>query len=203
MDIQEEFNKLDIKKSLGIGLGLAAFYWIMLFNDGSVLRAQIANTETQISKSQASLTQVKKAIEDKARFQKDIEDITLNMKDFQKYFAVGVDSNKLLLKVSSFAENHGLSVESAKAVEKEKEFPAYEETAVEFVVEGNFHNVMEFIASLTRMEKAIDFAKMEFSTEVGGDFPVVRFATTLVVYSSNEELGADPQSVTTPGGSNG
>ncbi len=200
MDLQEEFNKLDLKMCLMIGFGLAAGYWFLFFDNGVVLESQISQHQTQINTARTSLDQVKKAIEDKARFQREIEEITLNMKDFQKYFAAGVDANKLLSKVSQFAEKYGLVVEFAKAVTKNKEFPNYEETAVEFVVEGNFHNIMEFISSLTTMEKAIDFSKMEFFTEVGGDFPVVKLKTTLVVYSSSDSL----QGVTNgSGGNNG
>jgi len=189
MDFQEEFNKLDLKKCLGIGVGILGLYWVLLFDDGSRLQAQIIQARQTIVKNRAALEKVRKALDDKKKFEKEIKNITLNMKDFQKYFAPDMDTNKLLSKVSAFAEQHGVVVNNLKPVTKESEFPKYTETAVEFKIEGSFHSVMEFVASLTQMQKAIDFSKMEFKTTVKGDYPLVELTTVLVVYGSSEGGG--------------
>ena len=189
MDIVEEFKKLDLPKSFAIGLGVAGLYWVLVFDSGKSLQAQIDVASKEIAKNRTSLERVRKALDDKNKFQAEIKDINLNMKDFQRYFAPDMDINKLLSQVSTFAEKHGLTVNRLKPKERQSEFEKFEETSVEFEVEGVFHNVMEFVSSLTKMEKAIDFSKMEFETTVRGDYPQVKLKTVLVVYTSSEDIG--------------
>lgn len=187
MDLQEEFNKLDLQKSLLIGIVLAGLYYMMLFNDGTGILVQISNVKASIKENQAALAQVQQAIADQKKFDREIKVITQNMKDFESYFDPrGTTQNDLQAKISGFAEKHSLQVNEMKPAPKNSEFPNYKETAVVFKVEGPFHNVMEFISSLTKMDKVIDFNKMNFVITVPGDYPLVQLTTTLVVYSKME-----------------
>lgn len=200
MDLQDEFNRLDIVKCIIIGLGVAGFYWALFFNSGKGIQAQINMATQTISKSQQSISQVRKALEDEVRFKNEIKNINLEMKDFLDHFSPDMDSNKLMAKVSTFAEENDVVVIQLKPIEKPSEFQDYLETAVEFEVEGPFHSIMEFISSLTNMDKAIDFSKMEFKTTVKGDYPLVSLKTTLVVYSSNETVDSGgPKAPAPPG----
>lgn len=185
-DLQAQFAQLDIPKSLGIGLMIAALYYVVFFNSGKKIDLQIKNDKAALTKSQATLKKVQKAVKDQKKFSDEIKNITKNVKDFQKFFADDLSLNDLQANVSQFAEQNNLVVNNLKPFETEPEFKKYKETAVIFEVEGSFHNIMEFISSLTQMNKAIDFSKMEFSTVVSGDYPVIRLTTTLIVYSSEE-----------------
>lgn len=191
MDVFEEFSKLDLQKSFLGGVMLAVLYYFLLFDDGSAIDAQIAQSRQSIQQNKQALARVRQALEDQKKFEDEIKNITLNMKDFQRYFANDVELNDIQAWVSQLAEQHSLVVNSLKPVEKEKEFPKYKETAVEFKVEGPFHNLMEFISSLTKQERAIDFSQMKFKVTVKGDYPLVELTTVLVVYSALENEVAD------------
>ena len=191
MDLQEEFNKIDLQKSFLVGVVILGLYWMLFYDDGASYDALITQARQAEAKSLSSLQKVRKALDDQKKFEDEIKNITLNMKDFQKYFADTMDVNTLLSKVSTYAEEHNIVVNNLKPVQKTSEFPNYPEVAVEFKVEGSFHNVMEFIADLTRMKKAIDFSKMEFKTTVKGDYPLVQLTTTLVVYNASEAGGGN------------
>jgi len=186
MDIQEEFNKLDVQKCFAGGIFMLLLYWLLFYDSGATHDVQISQAQQTIQKNKKALNQVRQALEDQKKFEDEIKNITLNMKDFQRYFSPDMNINKVQSKISQLAEVHSLVVNNMKPLEKSSEFPTYLETAVEFRVEGPFHNVMEFISSLTKMEKAIDFNKMEFKTTVKGDYPLIELKTTLVVYSSAE-----------------
>ena len=62
---------------------------------------------------------------------------------------------------------------------------------MEFKIEGPFNNVMEFVASLTKQERAIDFSEMVFKTTVKGDYPLVELTTVLVVYTALGTSGSE------------
>ena len=189
MDLLEEFNKLDLQKCFLGGLGLLFVYWLLFFDSGKALDAQIAAQKQSQQQNQTAKQRVEKALADQKKFDEEVKMIQRNMKDFQRYFSPeGMDLNVLSARVSKLAENHSLIVNSLKPTDKTSEFPNYKETAVEFSVEGPFHNVMEFIGSLTNEERALDFSKMVFKSTVKGDYPLVELTTTLVVYTSKENV---------------
>ena len=192
MNVRDQFNQLDMRKSVTIGLFLAVFYYLLAFNDGSSIDRTAAQLRSQMATQQSSLNQVQQALADKKKFELEIKNIALNMKDFNRYFIEPMSVIDLSGKISTFAEENELVINTLKPSEKDREFPDYPETAVEFTVEGNFHNIMIFVSRLTQMKKAIDFNSMEFTTVTGGDFPVVQLKTTLVVYGSRE--GSTPES---------
>lgn len=186
MNWQEQLDKLDLQKCLGIGFGIAALYYFLFFNNGKLIEQEIEQNKVEITKISDTLDKVKKAFEDQKRFQSDIIEINKNMKDFQKYFSTPMTVNDLLGRVSSFAERTQISVNNLKPGSGAAEFQDYPETVIDLEVEGSFHNIMEFISQLTQMNKVIDFKTMEFKVAVAGDFPVVKMITTLVVYNSKD-----------------
>lgn len=190
MDLKEQIDQLDIRKCVVIGLGLTAFYYVLLFDSGERLERSMAANKAAIAKQQGSLQQVRKALEDQKKFEKEIKNIEKNMKDFQKYFVQPMSLNDLSEKISQFAETSNVVINNMKPGEKVAEFPDYPETILNFVVEGSFHDIMEFISFLTQMNKAIDFSEMAFGTVTGGDFPIIKLTATLVVYSSKDGLDA-------------
>lgn len=190
MDIQEEFNKLDLQKCFIGGFVLLGLYYLLLFDSGARIDAQVAQANQNLTQNRTAMQRVRKALEDKTKFEEEIKNITRNMQDFQKYFSADMNMNLLQSRVSQLAEQHSLVVNSLKPVEKANEFPKYKETAVEFKIEGPFHNVMEFVSSLTKQERAIDFSEMVFKTTVKGDYPLVELTTVLVVYTALGDSGS-------------
>jgi len=186
VDIKQEFEKLDIPKSLGIGLVIAGLYWVLWFDDGSSIDRQINQKNQEITASRNKIKSIVETIENQKKFELELKELNQNIKDFQVYFERDVDQNDLQTKVSKLAEQNKVVLNKlTKAEDRDSEFDKYKETAVYFEIEGDFNSIMEFISKLTEMNSAIDFSKMEFKALVGGDFPVVSFKTTLVVYSSN------------------
>ncbi len=191
MDLMEEFNKLDLQKCFLVGIALVFFYWLLLYDAGTSIDVQIVQQKQSQQKNSEALKRVRKALDDKVRFEEEIQTISANMKDFQTYFSPeGMDINVLQGRVSKLAEDHSLIVNKMSPEERSSEFPKYGETAVKFSIEGPFHNIMEFVSSLTKQERALDFSEMKFKTTVKGDYPLVELQTVLVVYTS-KDVGGD------------
>lgn len=189
MDLQDQFNKLDLQKCLLIGLGLAVFYYLLMFDNGAAFDGQIQTAKTQMAQNETTLQTVRAALENQKKFEEEIKIITTNIKDFQKFFSNPMTENDLMASVSNYAELEGVVIEKLAQFKKDSEYREYPETAVQFIVEGSFHNIMSFVAQLTKMNRVIDFSKMQFTTTVPGDFPVVKLETVLVVYGYKEGAG--------------
>lgn len=191
MDIRDLLDGINIKQALMFGIVLAVLYYALLFNDGSFFDAQIRQAQESAQRDRIKLEKVEKALIDKERFEKEIGEIHKHMKDFQSYFPVNYSSNELVSKVSKIAEKNGLTIVNLKPSSEVSEFKNYPETGVDFTVEGEYHLIMNFVAEITQLKKAVDFKEMNFKVAQQGEEPRIRLETTLVVYSNSDGFGVD------------
>lgn len=191
MNLKAEFENLDAAKSLVIGLILGGLYYLFMFDSGVAIDAEITRQRQTIEENRANLERVRQAIKDKERYGREIKEINRNMRDFLDYFTPLMGNIELSSEFTKRADQFKVVVNNLKPVDKRAEFPGYIETAVEFEVEGDFDEVMKFIASLTTMKRAIDFSSMEFKTKAKNSGQVVVLKTTLVVYSVKNSSGGD------------
>jgi Tfp pilus assembly protein PilO len=185
MNLQEEFQKLDFPKSLVAGAVIAGLYWVLFFDSGAKFISQTSQQQMAYNQAQEKLVSIRAALEDQKKFEADLKEISQNMKDFQAFFAKELNQNDLQARISTLAEQNNILLNKmAKSEDREPEFPKYQEVAVDFEVEGAFHNVMEFISGITHLNNALDFSDMAFKSEVDGDYPIISLKTTLVVYGT-------------------
>ncbi|MCB0378898.1 MAG: type 4a pilus biogenesis protein PilO [Bdellovibrionales bacterium] len=188
--VQLFFSQLDIKKAGMIGVGLAAFYYFLFFNDGQRIEAQIRMTQSEIATKSAQLDKVKKAVADQKKFEAEISQISNYMKEFLQFFPASVDSNEVMTGISKAAENFKITIIDIKPGKESNEFPEYPETVVEFQVEGDFHQIMKFLASMTTVKRALDFSVLKFKSVKTDDDPRVQLEGKVVVYSHNASRGS-------------
>lgn len=190
-EINAQLDNINIKQALGLGLVLGVLYYALLFNDGRIIDADIREANASIQRDTATLAKVEKALEDKKRFETEIREITNYMKEFQEYFPVSFSGNTLEARVTEFSQKYKLTILSLKQVAAENEFKNYPETVVELEVEGEYHDIMNFIADITKIKKAMDFKKMRFGVAQQAEDPKIRLKTTLTVYGNTDGFGAD------------
>ncbi|MCJ8277570.1 MAG: type 4a pilus biogenesis protein PilO [Bdellovibrionales bacterium] len=190
-ELKDQLDKIDTKQALMVGILIAVLYYFAAFDDGRRIDYEIAEAQKQIAADRATLAKVEKALQDKKRFESEIREITNHMKEFQEYFPLNFSGNTLEAKVTEFSQKYGLTVINLKQLPIESEFKNYPETTVEFVVEGEFHNIMNFVSEITKLKKAMDFKDMNFKVSQQADDPKIKFRTKLTVYGNTDGFGAE------------
>lgn len=180
-------NRLEITQAFLIGLVLTVMYYFLMFDNGQAILQQVDDLKKQYQSQQVTLKKIKKALEDKRRFEQEAEEINTNLEAFLRYFPSESDQNKLMKEVSQSAEVHQVTVLSLKPVDRAPEFPSYPETAFSFEVEGTFNQIMGFISNLTQLKRAIDFKKTEIRTSNSGQDPILKFTSTLVIFGRSPD----------------
>ena len=179
----EQLDQIDIKQAAMGGFLVAVVYYLLLFNDGKQLKAQISQVDQEIKVQTQTKQKIQSAISERERFEQEAEEINTNLKTFLSYFPPNANQNQVMKKVSQYAEKNKITIVSLKPIDKVAEFQDYPEMAFEFEIEGTFHQLMQFISDLTQMKRAIDFGKMKLKVATRGEVPTVKLSSTLITYS--------------------
>ena len=191
MDLQAEFQNLDAKKAILIGILLGVVYYFLLFDEGVWIDNRIQSNQNEIQQHAATLSKVEKALEDERRFNQEIQQITSHMNAFLEYFPLKSDKNQLMKIISSKAESNETTLVNLKPVEQKAEFPNYPEQAFSISVEGSFHQVMGFVSELTQLKRVVDFRDMKFRVVKRDDVPRIELQTVFIVYSNKDSGGSN------------
>ena len=117
-----------------------------------------------------------------------------------EFFPDDMNQNSFMKAISKAAEDNSSIVVSLKPKAKESEYASYPEMAFEFVIEGGYHNIMNFISDLTELKRAIDLRKTTLTVVAQEKVPRVSLKTTLIVYGHTPGVpGKNPKSPKTGG----
>lgn len=148
----ETLAKQQIGKILIIGLGLTVLYNFTLYNDGSSIDAQIAQTSIQLQDEQnkkkdtdATLKQVKEMQEKVGQLSQKYEQISRRL----PATLFSIDINKA---IDDFASSAGVSVKSKKPGENVKK-AVVEEVPVDVSLEGSYAELAQFTFLVSSSER--------------------------------------------------
>jgi len=183
----EQLKQLGTKECAAIGIVLAVLYYFLVFDGGQIIQSQINTKVTEIQAQKDTLARIKKAIEDKRKFDQEAEEINTNIEAFLVYFPTALNENEFMKSISKAAEENTSTVLTLKPVAKAPEFPNYPEMAFEFEVEGIYTNIMKFIADLTQLKRAIDFQDMKLTVVAQEEFPRIKLSATIIAFGHKPE----------------
>ncbi len=201
MGIKEDFNSLQPAKAAMIGIVIAVVYYFVMFDKGDAISAQKATLQVSINERTERLKQVENAMNNKAAFEREVDELTKNFDDLIKYFPVDLDMNNLLYQVRKRLEATNNKLDSMKKGEpKARRYPGYAESTMEVKSVGGFHEAMKFLASLTAMDRVVDFIELDMKSNGSTDeLSQVELNLMLSVFSQEDKSRAS----TAPNGGKG
>lgn len=192
----ESLSMQKINKILLIGLGLTAFYWYTLYDDGAELDAQIAQISTQLQDEQnkkkdtdATLKQVQEIQEKVGQLSQKYEQISRRLPST----LFSIDINKA---IDGFARNAGVSVKSKKPGDNIKR-PVVEEVPVDVSLEGTYAELAQFTFLVSTSERMARVKNIIVSEAEAGS-KKLRFEGQVVGYKLASEEKKKPQETETP-----
>ncbi len=78
----DDFQNLTFGIVVAIGLGLAAIYYLTLFDDGSVILSKINATTATLNKKKQGLKQIEAEIANGEQYEKDVNEIGKKPKNY-------------------------------------------------------------------------------------------------------------------------
>lgn len=145
----------EVSKILMIGLGLTAFYWYFLYDDGSTLVAQIASINEQLTVEEDKKKDTDNTLKQVQEMQEKIGQLSLKYQEISRRLPSSLYSIDINKAIDDFARGSGVSVKSKKPGENVKG-ELVEEVPVEVTLEGTYAQLSRFtflVASAERMSR--------------------------------------------------
>lgn len=189
MGIKEDFNNLQPAKALMVGFVIAVIYYFLIFDKGDLIAQEKAVAQSNIAENSERLKQVANAMNNKIAFQKEVDDLTKNFDELIKYFPVDLDMNNMLYQVRKKLEATNNKIDSLKKGDaRNHRFEGYNEVIMDIESQGGFHDIMNFFADLTTLDRVVDFVDLELESNGSTDeTSQIKLKLILSVFSQDSE----------------
>ncbi len=165
MGIKEELYELPPAKCFLIGLVFCAAYYFIFFDKGDQFVEMITRTQAEVNNKTERLAEVQKTVADKNSFKQKVKDLENDFLEILKFFPVNMNMNDVQKEISGLLSQRELKVDSVKEVAVQNRFTGYIENGVDLEAIADFHQVMSFLADITKLNKVVDFRSMDFISE--------------------------------------
>lgn len=189
----------EVSRILIIGLGLTAFYWYFLYNDGSAIIAQIGALNEQLTIEETKKKDTDNTLKQVQEMQEKIGQLSQKYQEISRRLPATLFSIDINKSIDDFARSSGVSVKSKKPGENARG-EVVEEVPVEVTLEGNYAQLSRFTFLVAAAERMSRVKNVVISTSPE-DPKHLKFSGNVVGYKLAPEkpmLRTDGTTVETP-----
>lgn len=168
-----------IGKILMMGLGLTAFYWYAVYNDGSAIDAQVGQLTQQLQVEENKKKDTDATLKQVQEMQEKVGQLSQKYQEISRRLPSSLFSIDINKAIDDFARNSGVSVKSKKPGENIKR-EVVEEVPVDVTLEGSYAELAQFtflvstaermtrVKNVTLTESGTGNKKLKFEGQVVG-----------------------------------
>lgn len=183
-------------KALMIGFFLGLAYYLSLYDDGSVLHAQIATINKELETAEAKKKDTEATLQEEARMKEAVGKLSEQYAFIATKLPSELKSADMIRGIDSVAKMAGVSVKMKKpGVVAKKE--VVEELPVDVTLEGSYAQIAQFIYYTSNLERLTRVLNFSLSSLENSKETTLRFEGQVVSY----KLAPEPEKeVATPEG---
>ncbi len=189
---------LDWIKVLLVGAALAAVYYFLMYDNGSIIEASIRQAQERLTAAKTSLTQTEKAMENANHVEKEVQATAAQFAKITEYMPESLSVAELNTIISKNAQQSGVRPRiDPKGLESPQGFT--QAVKMDVQLEGSFAQIETFLANVSRERRLLVFDKVEITPDSAGTFPTsqgskLKFKGSLVGYRYLKSAAEPPGS---------
>jgi type IV pilus assembly protein PilO len=184
---------LSWQKVFLIALGAGAFYYFMLFDNGSSIEAQTIAMEQQLNEQQTLLKKTEERMKNLEAFKDELANQEAAVREVMSFLPKQLNKSELLSIVQDRATQAGLRVVKTDVSDKTTRVEFYESLKMDATMVGTFKQITTFLSLLSKLPRLITVENIEMkmtdqATSEG--IPRLEVTATLVAYRFVETANA-------------
>jgi len=196
--LYEAFTGLKFAAAVLIGLALSAVYYLVLFDDGSVLDRKTQAQKVKLQSTIEEIRKVKQDISEANRLKDKVEQLSTQYREALQYLPTEWRQDELITEISKQAQVAGVRIVKINPKKDTKIQQGYEKMVIDFELSGTFTEVAIFLSNMTKIKRLIsigDFELVNKSEDV--DSPVLVFTGDFFAYRylKEDEVNAKKETV--------
>jgi len=184
-ELIEKMKYTPPKIFLIISLGLTAFYYFSLYNDGAQEDKQIKTLGTTIDQKQKELTEAQEVAKDEGQFQKEVNFVSNQLRAALEYLPADLEVEDIHRRLTTEVRSSGIRLISfQKSADKQTgESGAFFETLeMDIELEGSFPQVTLFLANISKIKRIVKIRDFSIATVGQSDADTIRLKGRLLAY---------------------
>lgn len=163
---------------------LGALYYFTSGDESTALMEKKDALVQQLSTSQTTLDETKKAVANADRFEMDVKSLARKFENIVNYMPETMSSSEMTSIINSQAQIAGAIVKKIDPKSGEDKVDFFAVTKVNLTLEGTYAQIATFLSLLSKVPKLLIFEKSELVVLNGGDpeSPRLTFVGTLQGY---------------------
>ena len=198
--MEEQLKQLDTTKALLIGLFIAGFYYLTLFDSGEALQNQINNKKTSITALRTELATMEKTLVDAEKHREISRKLGEEMDAVLRAVPEKYNSLELMKVLSDEAKVVGTSIVNLQPAsgfrnqtQDELDNP-FKPVSVTVTLNGTFNQIMLFMSNLTKVSKIILIKELSLRVQEPAKVfetasPAINYKATFQAYRYDANAG--------------
>ena len=177
----QTLNNLNFGQTAALALIVGGLYWMNVYNDGSKLVAQIAETQTSLQAEEEKKKETDKVKEKEAAIKNEVGALSDKFREVTARFPVNLKSDEIISTVNQLAKSSNVRVVTVKKESVETR-ELYEEIPVRLEVTGTFNNLMMLMYNIGTLERVTNLGNFEFSSTTNEYTGTLKLITKVIGY---------------------
>ena len=197
-ELMAKVSTLSVNRIAIFGFILTMIYFFTIYNNGDALVAEIQGLQAQITEETAKKVETERVLKKEEEMRADVASLAKTYEAVKSKIPIDFETSELRiiveqvsaatdLKIAKLSNSDPQQVNSPEATQNADEANLVQKVAINYVFQGSFAQLNNFMTQIGGMEKIIKISELKIKAENGTDGPNKNLTVEAVLEGYRQE----------------
>lgn len=209
-ELMAKVSTLSVNRIAIFGFILTMIYFFTMYNNGDALVAEIQGLQAQITEETAKKVETERVLKKEEEMRADVASLAKTYEAVKSKIPIDFETSELRiiveqvsaatdLKIAKLSNSDPQQVNSPEATQNADEANLVQKVAINYVFQGSFAQLNNFMTQIGNMEKIIKISELKIKAENGTDGPNKNLTVEAVLVGYRQAAVAAAKTPALPG----
>lgn len=209
-ELMAKVSTLSVNRIAIFGFILTMIYYFTIYNNGDALVAEIQGIQAQITEETAKKVETERVLKKEEEMRADVASLAKTYEAVKSKIPIDFETSELRiiveqvsaatdLKIAKLSNSDPQQVNSPDATQSPDEANLVQKVAINYVFQGSFVQLNNFMTQIGGMEKIIKISELKIKAENGTDGPNKNLTVEAVLVGYRQAAVAAAKTPALPG----
>ncbi len=209
-ELMAKVSTLSVNRIAIFGFILTMLYFFTIYNNGDALVAEIQGLQAQITEETAKKVETERVLKKEEEMRADVASLAKTYEAVKSKIPIDFETSELRiiveqvsaatdLKIAKLSNSDPQQVNSPEATQNADEANLVQKVAINYVFQGSFAQLNNFMTQIGGMEKIIKISELKIKAENGTDGPNKNLTVEAVLVGYRQAAVAAAKTPALPG----
>ncbi|MCM2354463.1 MAG: type 4a pilus biogenesis protein PilO [Pseudobdellovibrio sp.] len=209
-ELMAKVSTLSVNRIAIFGFILTMVYFFTMYNNGDALLAEIQGLQAQITEETAKKVETERVLKKEEEMRADVASLAKTYEAVKSKIPIDFETSELRiiveqvsaatdLKIAKLSNSDPQQINSPEATQNAEEANLVQKVAINYVFQGSFAQLNNFMTQIGGMEKIIKISELKIKAENGTDGPNKNLTVEAVLIGYRQAAVAAAKTPALPG----